>query len=124
MIFKLRTSSKTQNVFQKVNIATGLQPFVLSKIAIALSLREGPLKEEDYHTDNTGLELNRQTIFGDTELMFKSLISCSEKRSLTDDEYFPRMVKAHLDRGAKLLDNEARYSKNLYTALCQLDENL
>lgn len=124
MIYKLRTSSNTQEVFAKVGKTSGLQPFTLAKIAIALSIRQGALTETDFDTDNNGLELNRQTIFGEHDLMFKCLITCSENRAITDDEYFPRIVKAHLDRGAKILGNEARYSKNLYINLCQLDKNI
>ena len=43
-------------------------------------------------------------------------------RSLTEDEYFPKTVKAHLDRGARLLENEDRYTKNLYMGLCNLEK--
>ena len=75
-------------------------------------------------TDNSGLELSRQTIFGDHDLLFKSLIINTEKRSISEDEYFPVLVKAHLDRGAKLLEDEKRYSKDFYNHLCNLDSNL
>ena len=124
MVFKLRTSKDTQKVFSKVGTANGLQPFALAKIAIALSIRQGPLKEQDFRTDNDGQELNRQTIFGEHDLLFKCLIICNENRAISDNEYFPRIVKAHLDRGARLLGGEARYSKNLYLNLCQLDSNI
>lgn len=124
MVFKLRTSKETQKVFSKVGAVNGLQPFALAKIAIALSIRQGPLQDKDYQTDNEGQELNRQTIFGEHDLLFKCLIICSENRAISDDEYFPRIVKAHLDRGAKLLGGEARYSKNLFVNLCHLDSNI
>lgn len=124
MVYKLRTSKETQKTFSKVGAANGLQPFALAKIAIALSIRQGPLHERDFHTDNDGQELNRQTIFGDHDLLFKCLIVCNENRAIPDNEYFPKIVKAHLDRGARLLGGEARYSKNLYLNLCQLDANI
>ena len=124
MVFKLRTSKETQKVFSKVGAANGLQPFALAKIAIALSIRQGPLQEKDFRTDNDGQELNRQTIFGEHDLMFKCLIICIENRAIPENEYFPKVVKAHLDRGARLLGGEARYSKNLYLNLCQLDSNI
>jgi len=124
MVYKLRTSKDTLNTFSKVGSLSGLQPFALAKIAIALSVRQGPLRAEDFHTDNDGQELNRQTIFGEHDLLFKCLISCSEDRVIPDNEYFPKIVKAHLDRGAHILGGEARYSKNLYLNLCQLDSNI
>lgn len=124
MIYKLHTSKSTQEIFAKIGASTGLQPFALSKIAIALSIRNGKLTEDDYQTDNAGLELSRQTIFGDYDSLFKCLIINEEGRSILDDEYFPKTVKAHLDRGAKLLNNEDRYSKNLFVNLCNLDRSL
>ena len=65
MANKLRVSKKTQQIFSKVGNTNSLPPFALAKLAIALSIRKGPLQEKDYVTDNEGQELNRQTIFGD-----------------------------------------------------------
>lgn len=124
MVYKLRTSKETQDVFAKVGSLNGLQPFALAKIAIALSIRHGALVESDFKTDTDGLELNRQTIFGEHDLLFRCLITCLENRVLGETEYFPRLVKAHLDRGARLLGAESRYSKNLYLNLCKLDETI
>ena len=57
----------------------------------------------DYKSDSDGLDLNRQTITGDNDTYFKVLIEQVEGRYLSDEEYFPRYVKAHIDRGRQLL---------------------
>jgi len=58
MIFKLRTSNKTAGIFENIGMSTNLQPFALSKIAIALSIFcDKELEENDFNTDNDGLEL-------------------------------------------------------------------
>lgn len=124
MINKLHTSSQTQQRFQALSQSLGLQPFILSKLAIALSIRKGKLNPNDFNTDNDGLELSRQTIFGDHDLLFKSLILNNEGRSISEDDYFPTIVKAHLDRGSKLLLDEKRYSKDFYNHLCDLETNI
>ena len=124
MVYKLKTSEKTQEIFGKLAQSSGLQPYVLSKLAIAFSLRSGALSDEDYKTDHNGLELNRQTIFGETDLIFRCLIIQHEGRALTDEEYFPKIVKAHLDRGAALMFEESKYNRNFYVNLCQLEGNL
>lgn len=124
MIYKLRTSKATQEIFVRVGSTSGLQPFALAKISLALSLRQEALQQADFQTDNEGIELNRQTIFGEHDLLFRCLIISHENREITENEYFPRLVKAHLDRGAKLLEGEARYSKNLFVNLCNLDSNI
>ena len=124
MTNKLHTSVQTQEIFFALGQSLGLQPYILSKLAIALSIRQGKLKKTDYETDNNGLELNRQTIFGDHDLIFKTLIINCENKSMCEEDYFPGAVKAHLDRGAKLLEDEKRYSKDFYNHLCHLDTNI
>lgn len=124
MTNKLHTSKQTQLIFTNLGQTLNLPPYILSKLAIALSIRAGELKDNDCKSDNEGLELNRQTIFGDHDLLFKEIIINTEKKALTEEEYFPTIVKAHLDRGAKLLENEKRYSKDFYNHLCNLDTDI
>ena len=124
MTNKLHTSVQTQEIFSALGQSLGLQPYILSKLAIALSIRQGKLKKSDYETDIYGLELSRQTIFGDHDLIFKTLIINCENKAMSEDDYFPDAVKAHLDRGAKLLEDEKRYSKDFYNHLCHLDTNI
>ena len=119
MTNKLHTSLKTQEIFSSLGQSLNLQPFILSKLAIALSIRKGDLTPQDFETDNNGLELSRQVIFGDHDLIVKN-----EGQVVREDDYFPDLVKAHLDRGAKLLENEKRYTKDFYNHLCRLDDNL
>ena len=125
MIFKLKTSKRTMEIFEQVGQSTNLQPFSLSKIAIALSVASNkPLTENDFKSNNEGLELNRQTITGEHDTLFKSLIIAELKESITDEEYFPKYMKAHLDRGAILLESEFKYSRNFLDHLCKLDEGI
>ena len=125
MTNKLHTSRETQEIFIAIGRSSlKLQPFILSKLAIALSIRKGQLQPDDYKTDNDGLELSRQVIFGDHDLLFKSLIVNNERKMVREEDYFPGLVKAHLDRGAKLLKEEKRYSKDFYNHLCHLDDSI
>ena len=102
MIFRLKTSRKTQQIFQELESRTNYKPYTLVKHAIAWSLREGTSVER-FETDSDGLDLNRQTITGDHETYFKVLIEQVEGRHLSEEEYFPKYVKAHIDRGSELL---------------------
>ena len=89
MVFKIKTSQKTQELFEIIEASENLQPYALSKLAISLSLKsQVPLSDEDFKTDNNGLELNRQTITGEYDDLYKCLISMKEQRHIDDDEYF------------------------------------
>ena len=106
MIFKLKTSQKTQQIFAEIGKSTSLKPYTLVKHAIAWSLKEQG-KVTSFSSDNEGLELNRQTITGEYDDYFKVLIEQAEGRHLSNEEYFPKYIKAHIDRGAIIL--ESRY---------------
>lgn len=112
MGFRLKTSKKTMDNFEYLETKMRLQPFALSKIAIMLSLKEKENIEYIEDEDQRGLELNRQTIMGDYDEIFKCLIENNLNKSLTDDEYFPQYAKKHLDRGAEILRKKYDYSGN------------
>lgn len=118
MIFKIRTSKKTMAIFEEITASTNLAPFILSKLAISMSLKSKlPITEADLKTDSFGLELNRQTITGEWDELYKGLLEMFEGHHLTDDEYFQKYLKAHLDRGARFIYTEFRYSNDFLLAL-------
>lgn len=118
MLFKIRTSKRTKEIFEKIAASTNYPPFILSKLSIAMSLKSNvPLAEVDFKTDILGLELNRQTITGEYDTLFKSMIEVFEGKHLSDDDYFQKYLKAHLDRGAKAIFSEYEYSPDFLLAL-------
>ena len=125
MAFKLKTSKKTEEILTQIESSTNIPYATLIKLSLALSLRKGPLQEEDLKTNNLGRELNRQTITGDADALYKCLFEVCANRHMSDEEYFPEAVKAHLDRGAVLLQNELRYSGNDFLQhLSELDKSI
>lgn len=126
MVFKLKTSKETMKIFEELSLSIKLQPFALAKLALALSIRyEEPLTQSDFMTDSEGLELNRQTITGEYDELFKALIIFHDKKAIDDEEYFPKYLKAHLDRGARMLYCEYRYSgSRFYKHLVNLDSGI
>ena len=100
-----------------------LQPFALAKISIALAIRAGYVF--DGTTDDaSGLDLNRQTITGEHDLLFKKLVEMNEGKSIPEEEYFPAYVKAYMDHGALLLEQEYKYTNDIYTHLMELEKGI
>ena len=129
MGFRLKTSKKTKEIFEEVGKSSNLKPFALSKIAVALSLKEKNNIDEYKNDDANGLELQRSTVTGEYDAIFKALIEVNLSRNITDDEYYPYYMKLHMDRGAELLLNQYKYSggnleKFLNNALKKGDVNL
>ena len=113
MGFRLKTSLQTKEIFEELGNRMNLKPFALSKLAISMSLTNNEPIENFKSLDNNGLELNRQTITAQYDLLFKTLIEQHAGKHLTDDEYFPTHAKLHIDRGAVMLKYRYNYSSNL-----------
>ena len=125
MAFKLKTSKRASEIFDQIESSENLPCYTLVKLAMALSLRsKEPLKESDFRTNTLGRELNRQTITGEADAVYKCLMELYADKHLTDEDFFPMYVKAHIDRGAILLEREQKYSSNFLVHLTELDQSL
>nr|WP_296106496.1 DndE family protein [uncultured Terrisporobacter sp.] len=120
MGFRLKTSLQTKEIFEELGNRMNLKPFALSKLAISMSLTNNEPIENFKSLDNNGLELNRQTITAQYDLLFKTLIEQHAGKHLTDDEYFPTHAKLHIDRGAIMLKNRYNYSSNMEQFINQI----
>ncbi|AST07064.1 DNA sulfur modification protein DndE [Anoxybacillus flavithermus] len=111
MQFRLKTSKDTMEILKQMQINTNLTPNILARLAISFSLLlEEPI--EKFESDTNGLEFNRNTLTGSYDFAYKAIIAQQLGRGITDEEYFPTLLKKHLDRGAKLLENEYKYAGN------------
>ena len=110
MGFRLKTSKKTREIFEEVGASSNLKPFALSKIAIALSLKDTTSIDLYEETDTNGLELQRSTVTGEFDNMYKSLMEVNLNKHLTDDQYYPLYTKIHIDKGAEILYKDYKYS--------------
>lgn len=124
MQFRLKTSKKTQEIYEGLYVREHLQPFALVKISIALALNDGFSSNDNTVGDINGLDLNRQTITGENDALFKALIEMNEQRHIYEDEYFPNVVKQYIDYGAVLLEREYRYGHDFYAHLVNLEKGI
>lgn len=121
MGFRLKTSKRTKEIFEEIGASSNLKPFSLSKISISLSLKLNSPIDEYINDDTNGLELQRSTVTGEFDYLYKSLLEMNLGRHITEDEYYPNYMKLHMDRGAELLYNSYKYSGgNLEKFLNQL----
>lgn len=124
MQFRLKTSKQTEEIYATIYVREYLQPFALVKISIALALHDGYKYKDETAYDTNGLDLNRQTIMGDNESLFKALIEVNENRYIDEEEYFPNVVKQYIDYGAILLEQEYKYGHDFYSHLVNLEKGI
>lgn len=123
MVFRTKTSKRTMEIYNYIYQREHLQPFALAKISIALAIKAG-FSFDGNISDSSGLDLNRQTITGEHDLLFKKLIEMNEGKSIPEEEYFPNYVKAYMDYGATLLEQEYKYTNDIYIHLMELDKGI
>ena len=104
MNFRLKTSKQTGETLVTLQAATGLTWNVLSRIAVSLSLMDPTLPE--LVENKAGVDIHRNAMTGENDYIFKALIRQHANRYISDEEYFPDLFNAHLERGIELLENE------------------
>lgn len=124
MQFRLKTSKRTEEIYNAIYKSEHLQPFVLSKLSISLAIHNNFTSDKEIDEDNDGLDLNRQTITGENDRLFKALIETNEGRYIPEEEYFPEIVKKYIDYGAVILEQEYKYNRDLYSHLVNLDKGI
>jgi len=112
MQYRLKTTKATADRLKELQSKTNLTPNILARIAVSLSLREKE-KINLIEAPLLGLDFNRSTLTGNYDYVYKSLITEHEKREVTDDEFFPDLFNAHLERGAAILEKEYAQASNV-----------
>ncbi len=112
MKFQLRTSKIVEKMIMELFAVTKITPNILARIAVALSISRDPSQPQE-SSDRSGKEFNRDTLTGEYDYIFKALIAQHAGREITDEEYFPSLFNAHLERGIRILSNEYKYAKNI-----------
>ena len=107
---KLKISTDAESRLRSLRQRTGLTPNLLCRMAIMLSLEEGPVGSGT-DTDEGGNEFNAYTLTGDhDQLIFAMLRLVEEEQAggrVADDELLARL-RAHIHRGVGTLSVRAK----------------
>lgn len=104
MKFRLKTSIEAELILKSLKDRTNLSPNILCRYGIVMSLKSSdPL---DFSYDSSGLEFQRPVLTGEYDLLFRELIKQKENKYISDDVYFSKYLKAHLERGVRMLQAE------------------
>ena len=79
MAFKLKTSKKAEDIFNEIESSVNLPWYTLVKLAMALSIKQGPVELKGTNVEQSNRDLNRQTITGDADVLYKCLIEIVEE---------------------------------------------
>ena len=119
----LRVSLQTQEILKQFEARNHLDPQAVARVAISLAIRSAD--SVGAGGDEGGFGMDREALLGDWDSFFKALIEAREERHIEDVEYFPAVVKAYLDAGARMLENEYKYaSGDFYLHLAELDKGI
>ncbi|GAB1786114.1 DNA sulfur modification protein DndE [Priestia megaterium] len=118
MNFRLKTSKETGERLVSLQSTTGLTWNILSRLALALSLRDPSMP--NLVENKSGVDINRNAMTGEHDYIYKALIRQHAQRNVSDEEYFPDLFNAHLERGIVLLENEYKHARNYDKLLLNL----
>lgn len=106
MANKLKISTENSKKLEFLSNRLGLRRNIICRLAIGRSLNESASVSELKPLDSSGTEFNRYTLTGDLDDIYKALIIQHEKKRMTDDEYFNKFLRNHIERGVDLLYKE------------------
>ncbi len=118
MNFRLKTSKQTGERLVALQGATGLTWNILSRIAVSLSLNIPTMPK--LVENKSGVDIHRNAMTGENDYIYKALIRQHAKRNISDEEFFPDLFNAHLERGIELLNNEYKHAGNYEKLLLNL----
>lgn len=118
---RLSTSKEAEDILKSIRSRFDLKANIICRYAIVLSLKEKDSPK--MVTDNTGKEFNRTTLTGDDDLLFRELIKVHEGDYISDDEYMGTYLKAHIERGLRILQKNITQSKSFDNYLINLVKN-
>ena len=113
MITRLRTSKESKERLLRLSAALR---FSNNAIVLRYALIKSLQCDKDIYedpagkvNDTSGFEITRSTLFGSNEIIFKIL---SDAENIEDEEFFPKLINMHLERGLKLLDRDYQLAGN------------
>ena len=111
-VSKFRTSSEAEDALRTLHKKIGLPFNLLCRLAWSRSLRlDQPV--DVLHLETTGKEFNRYSVTGDYDGLMKALTTEHAGIKLSDEDFFGRYLKAHVDRGTILLEKELLASESI-----------
>ena len=120
MNLRLKTNINTEvrlNELQSLLQVSSKAAVIRLAIAYSLKLKGDPRIVDNETTlskvkEQSGADYIRYTIFGSDELFYKLMMEQHLQIHLTDDEFFPELTNAHLNRGIIELQAELKLAKS------------
>jgi len=70
--------------------------------------------------DSDGYEFNRYTLTGEYDDYFKAMIVQAEGKNMSDDEFFTKYLRKHIERGIEIMHKEYQRVGSKFTYLSKL----
>ncbi|WP_461673167.1 DNA sulfur modification protein DndE [Priestia megaterium] len=110
---RLKISKKTSDKLLELQTYTNFTRNILVRLAVGLSLQDPSMPELPNDKAGGGLEIDRSVLTGEYDFIYKTLITQHAQKEISDEDYFPTLFNAHLERGITLLDTEYKHAGNM-----------
>lgn len=120
MNYRLKLTEQTHLYFKEISNSTHITPNILARFAVGISLKnnQAPSSIKDQTISN--FEINRATLTGEYDEMFKMMILQHANKHIEEEHYFPDHFNSHITRGAEELYQMFQFSRSTNQFLREL----
>lgn len=120
MNYRLKLTEQTHLYFKEISNSTHITPNILARFAIGISLKNKQAPSSITGQTISNFEINRATLTGEHDEMFKMMILQHANKHIEEDQYFPDYFNAHITRGAEELYQTFQFSRSTNQFLREL----
>lgn len=125
MNYRLKLTEQTHHYFKEIHNSTHITPNILARFAIGISLKNSDKPNSIKNKPISSFEINRATLTGEHDELFKMMILQHANQKIEEEEYFPNYFNAHVTRGAEELYKifqRSRSTNQFFRELLSLQE--
>ncbi|KDN57097.1 DndE family protein [Exiguobacterium sp. AB2] len=120
MNYRLKLTEQTHLYLKEISNSTHITPNILARFAIGISLKNKQAPSSIKGLTISNFEINRATLTGEHDEMFKMMILQHANKHIEEDQYFPDYFNAHITRGAEELYQIFQFSRSTNQFLREL----
>lgn len=120
MNYRLKLTEQTHLYFKEIANSTHITPNILARFAVGISLKNEKTPSSVKGQPISNFEINRATLTGEHDEMFRMMILQHAKRHIEEERYFPDYFNAHITRGAEELYQMFQFSRSTNQFLREL----
>lgn len=100
---KLKLSLTASSHLDFISNKLDLKRFIICRMALSKAIADDFTSKTYESSDSNGIEFNKSTLLGKHEYLYRALMVHKEDRLLSEEEFFPQLVKKYIEFGIECM---------------------